>query len=607
MTEPMTADTQDARSTSPEGVSRSLVWVCGAVIAIWIALSIQVGQSLSWDEVEFFRATRWVAEGRVPYRDYWEHHTPLQWLAFAPIAGLVANGPGAESVIAMRWAQLPLWVALFFLWFRTMRRAGLGPGRSWIALFLPLASLLFVGPAIEYRVDTLGNLGYVAALAVCLTHPRKRGAWMLFGLLMSVAVLANVRMAPLVIATAALLAFLRIEERRWRWNPISLWMSAGVALSALGFLIWLRATGAWEPFLSAMRLNVVIDRILSAETTTLLPTLLLPVTTPDPAALLLWIGAAAGVIVALRDIRCPAIPQLFALLAILSVVSVIRLGVHYSYHMQTSFLLMAPVAASVVTSARLQRLALLLIAGLVCVELARSAGPSYGQPMKYVDGVMEEVDRRTAADERVWDGCGYALRREPVFRYWFLPSVVRIAAARGMIERYDAPQMIAAPPAAIIHGYRVHLWLKSFPALASYATHHYVPLFRDLWVPGLSATIDPRRPQAGWIVPRSGRYRFYASALLPKHPWFRDPLQYAIYAEEDADLFEVAPARLPAADLTRARLFADGRELAVKDVLDLSQGSAIRLESSWSEPVGVLIVPVDATTLFIPPAAKFAM
>ena len=35
---------------------------------------------INWDELEFFRATKWIAEGRVPYRDFWEHHTPLAWL-----------------------------------------------------------------------------------------------------------------------------------------------------------------------------------------------------------------------------------------------------------------------------------------------------------------------------------------------------------------------------------------------------------------------------------------------------------------------------------------------------------------------------------------------
>src|SRR3954447_6397225 len=75
---------------------------------------------LVWDEIEFFRATDWVRRGLVPYRDFWEHHTPLQWFVFAPVAALT-NSPGVSAVIAMRWAQVPLCIATFaalFVWMR---------------------------------------------------------------------------------------------------------------------------------------------------------------------------------------------------------------------------------------------------------------------------------------------------------------------------------------------------------------------------------------------------------------------------------------------------------------------------------------------------------
>src|SRR5436305_15332505 len=47
-------------------------------------LQLQGLHPLVWDEIEFFRATDWVRRGLVPYRDFWEHHTPLQWFLFAP-------------------------------------------------------------------------------------------------------------------------------------------------------------------------------------------------------------------------------------------------------------------------------------------------------------------------------------------------------------------------------------------------------------------------------------------------------------------------------------------------------------------------------------------
>ena len=70
-------------------------WGALFVLAVlWIAAMLHRGQPLGWDEVEFFRATKWTGEGQVPFRDFWEHHTPLQWLVFAPVARLLRERAG---------------------------------------------------------------------------------------------------------------------------------------------------------------------------------------------------------------------------------------------------------------------------------------------------------------------------------------------------------------------------------------------------------------------------------------------------------------------------------------------------------------------------------
>ena len=85
---------------------------------------------INWDELEFFRATKWIAQGRVPYRDFWEHHTPLAWILFAPFT---TDWPGADAIIAMRWAQIPVWIATFALINVWKRGAGIGRGARWAA------------------------------------------------------------------------------------------------------------------------------------------------------------------------------------------------------------------------------------------------------------------------------------------------------------------------------------------------------------------------------------------------------------------------------------------------------------------------------------------
>src|ERR1700730_5409768 len=108
---------------------RKFIVVIG-IAAAARALSLQWLHPVTWDEIEFFRATDWVRRGLVPYRDFWEHHTPLQWFLFAPVTALT-NSPGVNAILLMRGAQLPLWIVTFILLRGWMRRAGISTFAAW--------------------------------------------------------------------------------------------------------------------------------------------------------------------------------------------------------------------------------------------------------------------------------------------------------------------------------------------------------------------------------------------------------------------------------------------------------------------------------------------
>ncbi|MDP9194198.1 MAG: hypothetical protein M3P06_21085 [Acidobacteriota bacterium] len=561
-----------------------------------VLLDLQWGQKLSIDEFEFFRASRWIAEGRVPYRDFWEHHLPLQWVLFAPVAALVES-PGAEAILAMRWAQLPLWIAVMAGLMAIMKRAGMDLTQRAIAVLLLVTSTAFVRPALEFRVDTAGNLGYIGALALVLIRPSSRPAWISFGAIMSAAVLANMRLAPLVVATAALLMFADARERHWRFRAVTLWMIVGVAAVAVVFAIYVVASGAVNGFVDGMRANIFFEQATADAEGTLSSILLAPVTRFDPAGIALLLAGLAGVLIALREIRRPGPEQVIALLAILSLAAVVRLSIHYPYHLQTTQLLLAITAASILRPAA-YRLALLMVGLFILASAAMRIEPAFGKALAYQDVIMREVDRRTGASEQVFDGVGVALHRQPAYRYWFLPAAVRLLALRGLVEPYDAPQMAAAPPAAVVHSYRVHRWLQMFPSLASYTTHHYIPLYRDLWIPAPNALLEPGG-RARWLVPRNGRYRLMSSQLMAKHPWFRDPLRYA-ETTKDAAVFEVPLAQLPPGDAAPAELFVNGSPASSAVVL-LRRGDRVEVRSMARVPVAVFLLPEDVTRLFMSP------
>ncbi len=581
----------------------------------WIAALLHRGFPLAWDEIEFFRATRWIGEGRVPYRDFWEHHLPLQWLLFAPVARLFGDGAGTSAIVAMRWAQVPLWCAALAAVLALARRSGVDRWPAWCALGFLLTSGSFVHSALQYRVELVGALSYLAALLIIGNHRKGWVRWLAFGALMSAAVLANMRLAPLVIFTGAVMMFWEAGDRRWRWNARSLWMAVGVGVVALPFLLWLRLTGAWPGFVEGVfRYNEVSNRWVEGAADTFLPRLLSPVPSRDLTAIALWLAALAGTGLALKDLRRPGPAQIAALLFVGSVASIAAVGVNYPYHFVIAYLLMVPLAGlgfqwlaghpdrvkgSTMAALAIQATALLL--GLVPLFSS-----SFGAGMDYQDLVMREADRRTKPSDTVWDGCGYALRRGPAYRYWFLPAGVRFMAKERLIEPFDFEQISANPPGAIIYNYRVHLWMLSFPRLANYVVHHYVPLYRNLWIPGMSAIVGAGSTPTIWRVPADGNYEVWASELLPKHPWLARPMEYGMFEGADAMLMEIPLERLPAVRVDRLQWVVNGRPLPPSTrMLALRKGDRLELTSGLPHRVGVLIAPVGVRRLARAPEDRF--
>jgi hypothetical protein len=561
-----------------------------AAAILWIAALTQRGLPLAVDEVEFFRATKWVGEGQVPFRDFWEHHLPLQWIVFGPVASVFANGPGVEAIVAMRWAQMVAWLAIFALLVRIARRSGIDP---WGAIVLLLVSTAFVRKAIEYRVDVPANLAFIGAIALIAFGANNR-RWIGFGALMSAAVLTNMRMAPLVVIAAGLAMFWRAEGRRWGWNGSASWMIAGVVPVAVAFVGWLFATGAWPAFMEGVfHYNTTSARLLEVDT--FFDALLVPLWTLDVAGIAFWIAAIVGAVLALRAIREPGPLQVLAILFVASVGTIALMEVQYDYHFQNTYLLMLPLAALALARVRFTPL---VAAGALGIFLIQAL-PSFGEAMKYQDAVMTSADRLTKPEETVLDGAGFALRREPAYRYWFLTTGVRFMAARGLLEPYT----ITRPPGAILYDYRLALYLRDFPGVAEYATKHYVPVYRNLWVPGMSAIVG--RERVIWIAPRAGAYDVWASEVLAAHPWFTKPLEYAAIEGPLATQYAIPLRHLPAAAPDVLLWLVDGvSQPEGARTLTLRTGSRVELISTAPRPTGILLVPRGIGTLCIATAEE---
>jgi hypothetical protein len=544
----------EARLTAP---ARGVV-ALAALAAAGRFLSLWKLHPLNWDEIEYYRASSWVWDGLVPYRDFWEHHTPLQWFLFAPIAA-IARGPGTSTIIAMRAAQSVVWVLTFVVLNRWMRDAGIGRLARAGAITLALCSSMFMLAAVEFRVDALA-----CALLVLALRFAQRGMMASSGAALVLAGLANIRLGPLLVV--ALVAF--AVQRRDRVFRLAAGVTAVAAAAVIYLLLTRSAAIAWQRVIVD---NYLADRWSARTPGAFMHRLAVPLgltaegfvpSAIDPATILIAVVGLIGIIDTLARRRAH-----FVVLAFMQIVSVIFIAMMkfiQNYHFEVVVILMLPFVALEISRWKSRYVAALLIV-LVVFSVVVSVGRGKEDDLRYQDLIMREADRLTPTTGTVFDGAGWALQRRPAYRYWFLRAIVQTLEARGRFEPYRP----VPPPAALISDYGMRVWLATHPELRRYFMTHYLPYWRDLWLPGMSAVIAPGS-RTTWIVPADGAYAVYASADLAAHPWFRgNPGTY-----------------------TRLR---DGKPLTLR------RGTSYTIASTDVRPVGVFIAPARISELFLQP------
>jgi hypothetical protein len=535
-------------------------WLIGIAAALRL-LPLARLHPIVWDEIEFFRATDFVARGLVPYRDFWEHHTPLQWFVFAPVAALVKS-PGVGAILAMRWAQLPLWIVTFVLLWKWMRGEGLSALGTALAVLFAVCSTQFMLAAIEYRVDALGCALFVTGLFLL---QRGHGAWA--GAALCLAGFANVRLGPILVLTILL--------SRLRWRAIA-GAAAALAACLTYFLLTHSAAVAWR---NVWTENYIADRIQTGPPQPMFRryaaifgvlTQGFDAAAVDVGSIVIVVAGGIGAIYVLAT-RWRTRDSLFviALLQVANLAFIAKMKFIYHYHFLIVTLLALPFVAYVVERL-LARGYRRVIAAIVMIAVAVSAFASVFRGkedgLAYQDMFMREADRLIPPHGRVFGGVGYAIRHEPAYRYWFLPNMVQVLEGRGIFQRYD---IAADPPEAVILDIPTRLWFTSRPAQAEFVRRHYLPSWPELWLPGMSAPLTRERPSAQWIVPADGTYIV------------RSPLPL--------------------------RLTIDGVAQPPSYTLMLRKRQRLEAAADVMEPIAVFIVPAGGPPLFRRPPAGITL
>lgn len=153
---------------------RILVGGAALVVAVSLAarLPLLEARGFNPDELEHLHAAWCVAKGQVPYRDFFEHHTPALYFATAPLLARYDLDGEVTSALAAVFAARRLmcaFTAVILLATVVLGRRWRGWACGWAAAALLASSGIFLGKTLEFRPDVPAVALWMASLVLAAT------------------------------------------------------------------------------------------------------------------------------------------------------------------------------------------------------------------------------------------------------------------------------------------------------------------------------------------------------------------------------------------------------------------------------------------------------
>lgn len=279
-----------------------------AIARLALALAVLLLVTRTWfivhrafdvDELEHAHAAWSVSQGQVPYRDFFEHHTPALYLLSAPLFARLTSNVDPQSAIALlRVSRAVMWVLMAASVALAFRLGTLWRDRltgALTAAFL-MTSVQFADAMIEFRPDVAAVLCVLVALNCAMPDrhgtPRSWRQIMVGGVAFGTALMFTPKAifaAPgLVIAAAACRPARSLAS-----------FAAGAALPVAIVVAWFVAHGAAGPLFED---TVAVNARLNADRTSPFPRLLTHIAL-HPALYVLGFAGMARALRAPRGLR----------------------------------------------------------------------------------------------------------------------------------------------------------------------------------------------------------------------------------------------------------------------------------------------------------------
>ena len=185
------------------------------------------------DEFQHLHATRSVVHGMVPYRDFFEHHTPFLYYFLAPVYAIV--GDNISMLFYSRAIMLLFAGGIIYLVYR-LGKMVYGADTGWIGALFVAYNLMFMDKTIETRPDLPGMVFWLLTLIFFIEgiKCKQRRYYLLTGASIALAILCTPKMLfggiGLFLATMWLLIDKRAGNTLKESVSAIAWMALGVAI-----------------------------------------------------------------------------------------------------------------------------------------------------------------------------------------------------------------------------------------------------------------------------------------------------------------------------------------------------------------------------------------
>jgi hypothetical protein len=468
------------------------------------------------DESEHLNASWLVAEGRIPFLDFWDHHAPLFFYLLAPVTHWAADSPHIYFVARGLMAATS-GVALLLV-YRLARRLS-GPAALGAVLLLAVLPR-FVDQTTEVRPDVpalVAWLGTLLALVRWRESARPGRLW-IAGLALGGALALNLKAAYGALGVVALVGLAshaagRPALQRTVASLSRLVAGAAVIPGATLAGLWLDGGG---PALHALLGQVLIGNLRFVDFRKELPL-------SGTGLGLLALAAAGAILAGRRDghlLTHPLHPTLWVPMGVISLCLLLPTTPGVGIYAWLPVLAPAAVYAGFALATLLARARsggprVRLVAGAALVA-ALVVPAAYSARLALVDettaqlATLRALLRHACPGEPVLDGTALAVFRPPAYRYRAFILGIREWIATGVISEPALVEEIRRSGPRVAYPDRR---LRAILQVAAFVDRHYVPHPDGILVPGVTLPVagGPGGGRTRVDLVASGAYRLLLS------------------------------------------------------------------------------------------------